>query len=571
MAAPLRLKSERVGKVTLATERPYLSVLVDTGVFHLDQPYDYSLPERYQVEPGQWVSVPFHGKNLQGLVIERKAISNVSKVLPINRVIKGAYISPAHLELFMAIAKRWAAPIFDVLRFTTKKNYSTLRTEEMEFEKREIGVRSYLQLSPEQSEALQVRKIVEGIAKKGSTLLVIPEARLLESLKSDSYQIGLRGSILSSESFVNVVVLREESEHHYELKSPGFNTRDVALLRNQYLKENLIFIGFSPSLELMRLIENGYIQFVKKTGKLNVLAKPSLMGELIPSSLLKSVRAVIGKGPLLVVAPSKGYGLAISCATCRNLAKCTFGGKLSKASKNQPPKCVICSKTYEDWKCDFCGKQQIYLLGRGVERISEELGKSFPNVDIHISTADKSITSKVSHRSIVLATAGAAPDIEYAGVLILDGMNNSSDMRSEERYLSLIMRHATLSRGNILLVDRSENPLVNALVRWNPNSYLKRLLSEYQEAKLPPSVRHALLRSDPNESDRIYSGFMAAIREGRLPKNVIIHNLDSRLISILFTHKDAEKVVSFLFELQRRRSMAGKQLLQLRIDPYLLG
>ena len=36
MSAPLKLKSERIGKVQLASEEPYLSVLVDTGVLHLD-------------------------------------------------------------------------------------------------------------------------------------------------------------------------------------------------------------------------------------------------------------------------------------------------------------------------------------------------------------------------------------------------------------------------------------------------------------------------------------------------------------------------------------------------------
>ena len=54
MTTPLKLKSERVGRAKIATREPFLSVLVDTGVFHLDQEFEYSLPEKLDLNPGQW-------------------------------------------------------------------------------------------------------------------------------------------------------------------------------------------------------------------------------------------------------------------------------------------------------------------------------------------------------------------------------------------------------------------------------------------------------------------------------------------------------------------------------------
>ena len=117
MSSPLKLKSERVGKVSLAKEEPYLSVLVDTGVFHLDQVFDYSLPAKFDLQPGNWVSVPFHGRNCLGLIVARSENTAISKVSPINRGVKGSFISPSHIELYRAVASRWAVPIFDVLRF----------------------------------------------------------------------------------------------------------------------------------------------------------------------------------------------------------------------------------------------------------------------------------------------------------------------------------------------------------------------------------------------------------------------------------------------------------------------
>ena len=568
MATPLKLKSERVGKTSLAHERPYLSVLVDTGVYHLDQTYDYSLPAKYEIEAGNWVSVPFNGQNCQGLVVERKESASTGKVLPINRAIKGPYISKAHLDLYLKISERWAVPIFDVLRFVLRNQIKSVhKTANSD----KVATRQYLQLAPNEDEATQVHKFISKIAKSGPTLLVIPENRNLVHYQHGSIDVGLRGSILNSNSYKNVVILREDSEHHYELKSPGFNTRDVALLRGQELNENLYFIGFSPSLEMMRLIEIGYVTLRKASGKVKVVARPSQMGELIPSNLLKEIRAAIGKGPILVLAPNKGYGLAISCAACRNIAKCKCGGKLTKRSKSSAPTCVLCSALYEDWRCTFCGKADIYLLGRGIERIAEEFGRSFANTAIHIATAEKEISGEVSKRSIILATVGAAPTLDYGLVLILEGMLNSADLRSEERFLSMAMRHAALAKGNVAMVERDENPFVNALIRWNPISLLSKILHEMQQNFLPPTTRYAILKPEPSEVDRIYGGLLASVREGRLPAGVSLHLLDSGVISLFFSHKEAEVTVRFLKEFQRKRSIAGKRILQMRIDPYLLG
>jgi hypothetical protein len=119
-----------------------------------------------------------------------------------------------------------------------------------------------------------------------------------------------------------------------------------------------------------------------------------------------------------------------------------------------------------------------------------------------------------------------------------------------------------------MLVERPEHPAVNALTRWNPLTVLNRTLNELIEAKLPPASRHALIKSE--EVDRIYSGFLSAKRDGRL-SDVRIHNLDNGVVSVFFDIKSANEFLSFLHEFQRRRSMSGKKLLKVRIDPYLLG
>lgn len=565
MVSPLKLKSERVGRVTLTEKNPFISVLVDTGVFHLDHEFDYSLPAKFDLNVGDWVSVPFNGRNCLGLITSRSSKSTVSKVQPINKSAKGPKLSKEHISLYKAVAERWAVPIFDVLRFVTK-----FRTEdeEVSFSNGE-GKRIYIQLPPVENEIASVKKLADRLSKDGATLVIVPEARIAEALTSESFDVAMRSTVLTPKKYVNIVVLREESEHHFEIKSPGFNTRDVALLRNEYLKENIIFTGYSPSLEMARLLEAGYIQFKKSPGRASVLAKPSQQGELIPSALIKNFKDFLSKGPVLVIAPAKGYGLAISCASCRNIAHCQCGGKLTKLSKSTDPICVICAKKYVDWRCSYCQKDRIYLLGRGIERIAEDFGKAFPNTAIHISTADKEFEGDLPKRSIMIATVGTAPDIKFSTVLILEGLNLNSDMRSEERYLSTLFKYAAYSDGNIMVVQRDENPAINSIVKWNPLPYLYRTLAELAETQLPPLTRHALIKSE--DSDRIYAGLIAAQRDGRITTNTRIYNLGNGVISIFFTIKEAKNFLGFIYEFQKRRSMSGKPLLKLRIDPYLLG
>ncbi|MGI9199107.1 MAG: hypothetical protein ACR2I9_05350 [Candidatus Nanopelagicaceae bacterium] len=572
MVSPLRLKSQKVGKPEVAPENPVLSVLVDTGVYHLDQPFDYLLPSKFEVNPGDWVSVPFRGRNSIGLVLSRHSSSAIAKLEFINRPAKSEPISPQFIELYRKIAERWAVPIFDVLRFVSRHKVSTITPQLISPKQtKSLGIRRYLQLQPSKNEILQVKEYAEKLAKTGKTLLIVPEARTKNQLESTRYQVAMRGGILRPEKFENILILREESDLHYEIKSPGFNTRDVALLRNEILNENLFFIGFSPSLEMANLISKGYIELKATTGKLKVYAKPSLQGELIPSGLVPRVREALIRGPILVLAPSKGYGIAVSCDRCRNIAKCLCGGRLSKVSKSEDPICVICRKNYPEWRCSDCNGQQIRIVGKGIERIAEEFGKSFPNTDIHIATAEKEIEGTIAKRSIVLSTIGAAPVQLYSCVLFLDGLNMSADLRNEERALSNFFRYSSLSSGEILIVERSESPIVSALMRWNPFNILNRILSDLKELNLPPSSRHIVFKGDATEIPRIFTGFHSAIRQGRVTPSLKLYNINDSYISAFFPLRDAKEVLLFVREFQRKRSMSGKSPLAIRVDPYLLG
>ena len=92
-----------------------------------------------------------------------------------------------------------------------------------------------------------------------------------------------------------------------------------------------------------------------------------------------------------------------------------------------------------------------------------------------------------------------------------------------------------------MIVERPEHPAINALIKWNPLPYLKKLVNELSEAELPPSMRHILIKHE--DSDRIFAGLMVAQRDGRIPTNTKIINIGNGVVSIFFPLKNAKLIV----------------------------
>ena len=61
----------------VSLQAPIASILVDTGVVHLDQPFDYLVPAKWDevALPGTLVRVPFSGRLCDGVIIGRSEAS----------------------------------------------------------------------------------------------------------------------------------------------------------------------------------------------------------------------------------------------------------------------------------------------------------------------------------------------------------------------------------------------------------------------------------------------------------------------------------------------------------------
>jgi len=627
VAAPrlFRLKSQVAPAPSgpVATNLPYARVYVDTGVFHLDTPYDYEVPQKISdfVKTGVRVQVPFGNREVEGLVIERvlaprvtSGLKSITKLLSPHPV-----ASMKSLELIAQCAQRWATNPWDVIRSAIPPRVAAVdKTYEPSNAKVEKNNGQsdicYRAFEPQLSPYEQVAQIALESSRKGSVLIVAPDERdivaicaqlgdcsqnvlridsglsrnerylnFLQAMDSaNQIIIGSRNAIFAPlPSGATVIVFKESSPDLYEVRSPAWNARDVAMMRKSIDSARVILCGYVPSLDVAALIDSKRIAYFNTNTKIAVKAFTPVDSSLLPGRIFTDIRSNISQGPVLFLLPRKGYANGILCAHCKNIALCACGGRLHLTSKNADPACRICGATIKQWKCSFCARDKKFVVSRGIDRAQEEISRAFPNTPIVLSFADV-IKSNIDNKPcLVLATPGAIPQVErgYSAVVVLEGLSYFShdDLRANERANELFFEVAGAVKkgGVVLLAIEDSHPIVSSLIRWNPSAILKRELALRAEISFPPSVNSAVMILPTAQASPLVAGISRAISDARLASDTRVLgptkiDSESSKVVVLSSSDSKAALTAFLHELMRRRSIAKKSDSSLRIDPYSL-
>lgn len=620
-----RLKAELAPTPSgpVAESLPVARVRVDTGVFHLDQIFDYSVPEKLSsiVRTGIRVQIPFGGRETEGIVVSRVAqaerageLKSISKVISVHAV-----ATQETLDLFDSCAEYYCCNPWDLIRSAIPPRVAAVDKElevceETSYEVQNTQQPIYQSFEPFKPSHEQVSGLVEDFQKGGSILIIAPDEKdvdrlfahlslrhenvlkltsnssreeryrnfLLSMRLESSIIVGTRSAIFAPvKNLKAIVIYKESSPDHFELRSPGWNTSAIAKIRAFKEGLQLVYTGFSPSVRIAYDIDQSLIKFRNHRVEVKVQAFTPHDGALLPGRIFSEIKKALGQGPVLFLAPRKGYGNALLCAHCRNIATCKCGGRLSVVSKNGPPTCVHCGTHYPDWKCSFCARDRQYLASRGIDRAAEEISRAFPGFPVVLSAGDVIKERVESKPALVLSTPGAQPLVDggYAAVVVLDATRffSHTDLNTQERARELLFETSSLIRktGKVLIVIDEAHPITSAIARWNVAPLLKREIADREELKLPPTVASAVIATDAVTAPQIVSGLRKAISDSRLPESARIYGptvipKDLAKIVIHGAHQEWRQIAEVLHELQRRRSIAKKDLLTIRIDPYSL-
>ena len=621
-ARPLRLKTEtakRVEKIA-AESAPIVKVWVDNGIAHLDGLFDYLVPARFdaQVRVGVRISVDFAGRECEALVVERTEEGAQSGLKFISKVLSPTVVAP--LGLFELVAEgcaRWLAHPYDFLRSAVPPRVAGVDKLHQESVSRFKNTASskvnktYIHAQPHEDAIAKLAEFALSKVRTGSILIIVPEERELERLvkvlgdracvlsgalsrsvryenylrsirEPDLITIGTRSAIFAfPPDLKTIVVFREGAESHYEPRSPGWNTRDLALMRSAQSGCDLFFVGYSPALEIGLLIDKDEVKMLDKSNRLQVSNFESLNGELLPNRIFSPIRKALKSGPVLFLIPRKGYASSLMCKKCRNIATCECGGKLSRRKANAAPECVLCGKSQPSLKCRWCKSDALMMLGRGGERHTEEIGRAFPNIPTFYSTADSQIVDLPDSPALVIATAGMQPHVDggYSAVVLLEGDSffSYSDLRAQERAREtfFIAAASVSKKGEVITVVNSSNPITAAITQWSPKVLATRELSERSELNFPPYSRSIAMEVENTEATSIVAGLKKALLDKRLPESTRVLGPAQRsgnISRILLTADlvDSDQLLKFVGDYIRHRAVTKKKSISLRVDPYSL-
>ena len=622
MLRPLKLKIQRAPQPAgpAANDLPVASVWVDSGIPTLTEPFSYLIPEKLtsQIQIGSRVQVPFKDKHLEGIVIDRTALTTDAREMKSIDKLLGEFpvASQETIELISLTANFWGGTPYDVIRSAIPPRVASAEkglalTAAPASIKSEAAATFHLLPSKTDPIAALI-SLVTNSKVSGAQLVIVPTARDLNRLaaafvkggieftsldsnlpRGDRYRnflevslgsaglvIGMRGAIFAPiPGLAEIYLHQENSEHYYERRTPHWSAREVAWIRSKLSNLKLHLTGYVPSLDVAIDIEKKEITYQATREKISVVAQASSNGELIPSKIYQQVRKALLAGPILFLVPAKGYSTAISCAKCRNIAICECGGKLSKSSAKSDPICVLCSKKYQNWKCGWCGQARVFLISRGIERFAEEIGRSFPNQIVIQSTANDPRDSVGSESALVISTPGVEPIAEfgYSAVVILqvDRFLSSSASDGVERAYSNFFAASALSSdaGVIALVHDDGSAITSALTTWNPATISKREIEQRIQLQLPPISSAVLVLADSAELVRLKSALESAKEESRAPKSLRVYGPtagEGAKLTLLVDPSEQIELVSLLREINKRRAISKKPLLAYRVNPYSL-
>ena len=301
-----------------ASNSPIARVLVDTGVFHLDQEFDFLVPEELSemAIPGVSVRVPFNGRKCDGLIVGRaNSSAHIGRMQYIDKVNnETALLTSSVLNLSRAVARKYASTVMDVLRFAIPvamnnvKEVTPVRSDQKPinedliryypksyFDSLKSGETSHVIWTP--LPATEPFELIAEFCKirDGNVLILVPDAKSVERClsiflasgigktiltwsseltKSQRYSnylqilngnvqivIGVRGAIFLPIQDLSLIIVWDEGNDNFsEIRSPGWHAREVAIERTRQQGCALILGSFSPSLVSTSYVLAGWLK-----------------------------------------------------------------------------------------------------------------------------------------------------------------------------------------------------------------------------------------------------------------------------------------------------------------------
>jgi primosomal protein N' (replication factor Y) len=286
--------------------------------------------------------------------------------------------------------------------------------------------------------------------------------------------LGPRSAVFAPVPNLGLIIMDEEHEGSYKQETtPRYHAREVASWRAQHESALFLMGTATPSLESMALAEQGKIERVDLTERIDQKAMPKVevidlkryQGDKRPSllfspPLMREIETNLKKheGTMLLL-NRRGFSTSIRCPTCSEVETC----KMCQVALtfHQEKNLLLCHYCNYQKKvsstCSSCKSPLLRFMGFGTEKIESEAARFFPSARIARLDADTT-KKRNSHEDILenfrnekidiligtqmIAKGFDFPHVTLVGVVLADVGLRLPDFRSSERTFQLLTQFA---------------------------------------------------------------------------------------------------------------------------------
>jgi primosomal protein N' (replication factor Y) len=369
--------------------------------------------------------------------------------------------------------------------------------------------------------------------------------------------LGTRLAVFAALPRLGLIVVDEEHDPSYKQQEGArYSARDLAVYRGRLDGATVLLGSATPSLESWQRAQEGRYLRLALPSRIGGGALPQVRlvdmnkqphGKTAPAlspPLLAAVQERIARGEQsLVFLNRRGYAPVLHCGDCGWKSACAHCSAWRVFHKlDRTLRCHHCGFTERVPRaCPACGNLDIAPIGRGTERLEEQLVSLLRGADgspLRVARIDADSTRLKGALEVQLGAVHAGDvDVlvgtqmvtkghDFRRITLVAAVNPdtalfSSDFRAPERLFALLMQAGGRAGRAAEQAARSEmwvqtwhpqHPLYAALRRHDFDTFAASQLAERESAGLPPFAHLATLRADARDAAAA-QGFLQAAAE----------------------------------------------------------
>ena len=355
--------------------------------------------------------------------------------------------------------------------------------------------------------------------------------------------LGTRLAVFASLPRLGLIVVDEEHDPSYKQQDGArYSARDLAVYRGR-LESALVVLGSAtPSLESWRHAQTGrYLRLslptriagaeLPQVRLVDMSRLPKAPGgeasNVLSAPLVAALQERLARGEQsLVFLNRRGYAPVLHCADCGWKSGCPHCSAWRVFHKlDRSLRCHHCGLAERVPRaCPECGNLDISAIGRGTERLEEQLAALLPQARISRIDADSTRAKGALEErlnavhagevDVLVGTQMIAKGHDFRRITLVAAVNPdtalfSVDFRSPERLFALLMQAAGRAGRDAGHSLRSEmwvqtwhprHALYEALRRHDFEAFAQAQLKERESAGLPPFSHLAMLRAEARDA-----------------------------------------------------------------------